>query len=41
MTRPLGATGGFTELDPLTADPDSVADDGEENHVTTPLAIRP
>ena len=25
VTRPLGATGGFTELDPLTADPVSVA----------------
>jgi hypothetical protein len=27
VTRPLGATGGFTELDPLTADPDSVANE--------------
>jgi hypothetical protein len=27
VTRPLGATGGFTELDPLTADPDTVVNE--------------
>lgn len=27
VTRPLGATGGFTDLDPFTADPDSVVNE--------------
>jgi len=27
VTRPLGATGGFTDLDPLTANPDSVSNE--------------
>ncbi|MCX6363098.1 MAG: hypothetical protein NTW58_02790 [Actinobacteria bacterium] len=27
MTRPAGATGGFTDLEPLTANPDPVANE--------------
>ena len=30
VTRPLGAIGGFTDLDPLTADPDSVTNESAD-----------